>query len=132
VDPSGRRPPPSTSSTLAAAGGRRRAKLAQLTVTAGLCLLVRPGAARLLLQVRRDLRLEQHVSLGRRVPLAKLDAEAAAPKLWMVGRLRWPRGWLGGQIWELEPLAAGSQLRAPYRRQSAPLCSPASVVVLGW
>jgi hypothetical protein len=63
-------PPPSTASTLAAAGGRRRANL---------------------LQVRRDLRLEQRVGLGCRVPPAELDTEAATPGLWMVGRL-------GGQI----------------------------------
>jgi hypothetical protein len=40
-------------------------------------------------------------------------------------------GRLSGQIWELEPVATSSQLRAPRRRRSAPLCSPASVVVCG-
>jgi hypothetical protein len=39
----------------------------------------------------------------------------------MVGRSRWPRGRLGGQIWELEPMATGSQLGAPRERRSAPL-----------
>jgi hypothetical protein len=70
---------------------------------------------RLLLQVRQDLWLEQRVGLGRRVPPAELDIRAVAPGLWMVG---WSRGQLGGQIWELEPMAVGSGLRAPRRRWS--------------
>jgi hypothetical protein len=65
--------------------------------------------------VRQDLWLEQRVSLGRRVPPAELDTGAVAPGLWMVG---WSQGQLGGQIWELEPMAARSRLRAQRRRSS--------------
>jgi hypothetical protein len=60
----------------------------------------------LLLQVRQDLQLEQCVGPGRRVPLVELKAGAAAPRLYVVGCPRLPRGWLGGQIWELDPVAA--------------------------
>jgi hypothetical protein len=124
-------PPPFTSSTLAAAGGCRRAKLTRL-MAVGHCLLARPGAA------------------GASPPSAARSPAGAARRprtsCSSGGAGRWGGGpgtldgWaaagrLGGQIWELEPMAAGSgsEHRVGVSRRPCVCQRPWwSVAVLGW